>query len=576
MTLGPLPPNSPLLFTNAQPLNKLVEVPQACSKWAEALVDVEADVVVIYQGDTLVLPLKLLELALVDEATFSLALEGFLYRTYGGVNREDFVCMVTILIKLGAKILSERYERGVTELLRVRLPSFSSVLARLIAMEMQEQMVGKVISDMASGLVYVKVGSRWLWGAEAEAYLKKVAQEVGYRTVDHITKDYNIDGLRASSALTTSVISEAVRQVTLWASRPSREVSRLVTQGSKYIICDEGYVNIDLWFRSGVLEKTTSVNAIVVHRLPQISAEVPSGIYEDLEDIERVASTYTPTLLQAMREWVPDPSQRLELWKAMGYTIYPKVPFRKFFLIVGPTSSGKSTFLDFMAHALGFENVASVTLGQLLSSRGEYYAAELYHKLANLADEGVNSAVLERRARSLELLKALVGGSFITARRPYSHPFKFVNYAKLFFATNDEKVVDLLKQDPAVARRMVVIRFKGSFEDNPRFKERLLREAPRALPVLLVALRVLAKRGFSKNVEASKLIEKLRVLCREKCVERKKRGDLFLSARYIHEELGLSAVEVCRILKDNGVPCVYAKAKGGKRGIVLDKDFISL
>ena len=574
MTLGPLPPNSPPIFTNAQPLNKLVEVPQACSKWAEALVDVEADEVAIYHSDTVVFPLKLLELALVDEVAFSLALEGFLHRTYGVVNREDFVCLVTILIKLGAKILSERYERGVTELLRARLPSFSSVLARLIAIEIQEHMVGKVISDMASDLVYVKDGNKWLWGVEAKAYLKKVAQELGYRIVERVTKDYNIDGLRATSALTTNVISEAVRQVMLWASRPSREVSRLVSEGSKYVICDEGYVNVDLWFRNGVLEKTADVNAIVIHRLPQITAKVPSGIYEDLEDIERVAEVYTPTLLQAMGEWVPDPSQRLELWKAMGYTIYPKMPFRKFFLIVGPTGSGKSTFLEFMAYALGFENIASVSLGQLLGSRGEHYAAELYHKLANLADEGVNSAVIERRVRSLEMLKLLVGGSYITARRLYSHPFKFVNHAKLFFATNDEKVVDLLKQDPAVARRMVVIRFKGNFEDNPRFKEKLLREAPRALPVLLVALRLLAKQGFAKSVEADKLVEKLRALCKEKCVERKKRGDLFLSAKYIHEELGLSVVEICKILKDSGVPCLYAKAKGGKRGIVLNKNFI--
>ena len=569
------PARTPLMYFVGTPLKDLVELPEPCSEWREVPVEKASDggLILYYKDKELRIPKDLIKLSLSSAELQSLALEGLLSRVLGRINRKDFICLQTIVLKLGIKLYKELAKQEAIERVRSRTPSLTAVLAKVIALELGEKYVNYIAVEPSTETIYFKVNGKWIWGTEAEMYLKAKAFEIGNSIVEEIAIRYGLDAIKARSAMTSSVAEEVLKQLKLWSVKRGRDVSELIKEGNKYILVGNKAIDVDYWFEQGILKVCNSndlYDAIVLHKLPQdeVFMELPDS-FESLEDIERVAEVHTPTLLQAMREWVPDPSQRLELWKAMGYTIYPKMPFRKFFLIVGPTGSGKSTFLEFMAYALGFENIASVSLGQLLGSRGEHYAAELYHKLANLADEGVNSAVIERRVRSLEMLKLLVGGSYITARRLYSHPFKFVNYAKLFFATNDEKVVDLLKQDPAVARRMVVIRFKGSFEDNPRFKERLLREAPRALPVLLVALRVLAKNGFFDSSKG--LISQIKELCRDVCSEGK--NDLFLPSREVNNRLGISAKELCKALRERGVNCKYVKRKG-RVGLVLPKDFI--
>jgi len=569
----PSSPELPLIHATSKLLKDLIEVPSLCSNWNNALVDFGLGEIVIYYKDReVVITNELLELAAKGSSILPLALEGYLYRLYGALERRELICLERIVLKLGSRIARERFEEELKEQLKTRVPSFTSVLAKAIALKMREDLANDIMVDVASEVPYLRLNGSWIWGSEAETYLKARAFEVGHNLVDDLASRFNVDKLKARSALTSNVVNEAIKQVILWSVRPTYQITKLIEEGNRYARLDNKVVDLDYWFKHGVLKKYDNVyDAIVLHRLPQDDFGLPSGNYEGLEDIEAIAEIYTPTLLKAMGEWVPDEEHRLNLWKAMGYAIYPKMPLRKFFLLVGPTSSGKSTFLDFMAYALGPENIASVSLDQLLGSRAEYYAAELFHKLANLADEGINSAIVERRKRSLELLKALVGGSYITARTIYGRPFKFVNYAKLFFATNDERTIDLLKADPAVARRMVVIRFKGSFRDNPSFKERLLEETRRALPVLLVALRVLAKEGFTQvPASSSDLVERVRELCKKACIKRKRSKDLFLPAWQIKATFGISAKRLCELLKEQGVSCRWVKWHG-KTGLVFPK-----
>ena len=149
----------------------------------------------------------------------------------------------------------------------------------------------------------------------------------------------------------------------------------------------------------------------------------------------------------------------------------------------------------------------------------------------------------------------------------YSRPFKFVNYAKLFFAVNDRKALAPLEADEAVRSRMVVIEFPNTFRDNPRVKERLLKEAPRALPVMLASLRALAKEGFPERDLKEDLLERVRELCSSSCIER--RDGKFLSASVIRRELGVSAKELLKELERRGVRAKYV-IWHGRRGLVIE------
>jgi len=556
----------PLNYADARPIKELVELPESCGELADSYIAETVDAFVIYYDNKeIMIPKSLVQMYVKDSWTFSLALEGLLYRELGTVSRDLFTCFYKLATGLVSKV-SEEVEEKLGDAIKARSPSFSSLLSKAIALELISRI--ELLTDRASEIVYVKTREGWVWGPEAENYLLQKALEVGNKIVEKLSERYGVDKLRAQSALTESTLKESIKHVIIFNMVPPNKISEAI---ARHIIqFDGGFIDVDLWFRRGILKKIgDACGKIVLHRLPQDDFGLPSGNYEGLEDIEAIAEIYTPTLLKAMREWVPDEEHRLNLWKAMGYAIYPKMPLRKFFLLVGPTGSGKSTFLDFMAYALGPENVASVSLDQLLGSRAEYYAAELFHKLANLADEGINSAIVERRKRSLELLKALVGGSYITARTIYGRPFKFVNYAKLFFATNDEKTIDLLKQDPAVAKRMVVIRFKGSFRDNPNFKDKLMKESRKVLPVLLVALRVLSKQGFVSSTE--EIVNTVKEICKKECT--KGRKGLFLPASVITKNFGISTKALMEKLEKYGVQCKYHKSHG-RRGLIFPEDFV--
>ena len=567
MTLsGGSPLHFPLDHVDAQPIKELVELPEICEDLANSYIAETIDsFVVYYDNKEIMIPKSLVQLSVKDNWTVSLALEGLLHRELGSTSRDIFPCFYKLVLSLLSRVMVE-VEEKLGEAVKARSPSFSSLLSKAIALELISRV--EVLTDRASEIVYVKTKEGWIWGAEAENYLLQRALEIGNKIAEKLSERYSIDKLRAQSALSESTLRESVKYVTIFNMVPSNEIMRAISR--QIIQFDGGFIDVDLWFHQGCLKRLKDVyGKIVIHRLPQDDFTLPSGTYEGLEDIERTAEIYTPTLLKAMREWVPDEDHRLNLWKAMGYAIYPKMPLRKFFLLVGPSGSGKSTFLDFMAYALGPENVSSVSLDQLLGPKSEYYVAELLHKLANLADEGINSAIVERRKRSLELLKALVGGSYITARSIYGRPFKFVNYAKLFFATNDERTVDLLRLDPAVAKRMVVIRFEGQFSDNPSFKDKLMKESRKALPVLLVALRVLSKQGFA--IDNEEIVEMVKEICKRECVEGRK--GLFLPASVIIKTFGISAKAMMEKLKEYGVKCKYHKSHG-KRGLIFPKDFI--
>ena len=523
---------------------------------------------VIVNDKSFPLPRSAIEYGLLDPDLLSLALRGALFELFKNDGRNmgvTVLCLTRTLLSLAREEEAERLKTELRELAPARKPSFGSMLAKLLT----DKMLSKyyALTDVVTEITYLKTDEGWKWGTEADNTILKLADELGEEAVRELAELSGVGTLKLRSALTDAVLKEVLKGFKRATFVSSSYIEHLLSVGKGYLAFEEGYLNIKKWFKYGVLEIAKEPpDGIVIHELPQSSFELLRFEGDPLDYVERVAERFTPRLLEAMRSWVPDPEQRLTLWKAMGYTIYPFMPFRKFFVLIGPSGAGKSTFLDFLHEALGHKNVSAVTLNQLLSSKGEYYVAELHHKLANLADEGIT---LDGSYKGIELLKNAVGGSYLTGRSLYSKPFKFVNYAKLFFAVNDKRALLPLESDEALRNRMVIIEFPNSFKDNPTMKERLLKEAPRVFPVLLAALRALAKEGFPHSEEKDDLLYKLKKLCESKCVER--RDGLFLSASLIRRELGVTASSLAKTLRSKGVN-VKLIVWHGRRGLLLPHD----
>lgn len=115
----------------------------------------------------------------------------------------------------------------------------------------------------------------------------------------------------------------------------------------------------------------------------------------------------------------------------IGVAMLQKVPIAKLCVLVGPTHTGKSTFLDVLKALLGSENVSSVSLQALDNDELRFSRAELYGKLAN------TSADLSKKNLAGDNIKMITAGDRFQVERKGVDPFAMRPFATLFCACNE-------------------------------------------------------------------------------------------------------------------------------------------
>jgi Predicted ATPase len=160
-------------------------------------------------------------------------------------------------------------------------------------------------------------------------------------------------------------------------------------------------------------------------------------------------------------------------------------------MLVGDGSNGKSTYLKLLRTILGKENITSISIQDLCSSR--FALAELYGKLANIYPD------LEKRAlKDTGIFKIATGEDFVSADRKFKGRINFENYAKLFFSANELPLVSDMTY--AFWRRWIVIQFPNKFQQIDNFFEKTFtkEEIEGVILVSLFAFRnVLLRKKFS-------------------------------------------------------------------------------
>jgi putative DNA primase/helicase len=202
-----------------------------------------------------------------------------------------------------------------------------------------------------------------------------------------------------------------------------------------------------------------------------------------------------PFLYELINSLLPE-EQVISLWELMGYCLWRSYPNAKMFFLFGRGSNGKTTFARILETMLGSDNVSHASLKDLQENR--FAKAQLYRKLANIAGE-LEYAEL----KNTSVLKQLCGGDNIDIERKYKEPFKYRNYAKLIFLTNEiNKTRDTTE---AFYRRVYLIEFPKKFPNNPELDYRLLtlpeEEYEGLLLVVLDQLQKLLRRGFHFTLE---------------------------------------------------------------------------
>jgi putative DNA primase/helicase len=161
---------------------------------------------------------------------------------------------------------------------------------------------------------------------------------------------------------------------------------------------------------------------------------------------------------------IPDPGARQFAQKAAGYTLLGQAGSDKIFIVHGPTRTGKGTFQDALASALG-DYAVTAGLGDF-EQRSR--AGGPQPEIVRLRGARLVSAyeTSQRLKLSASLLKSVAGSDPITVRDLYSTPITFFPHFSVWIATNHRpKIPD---DDSALWERIVELPFRAEIPPDER------------------------------------------------------------------------------------------------------------
>lgn len=148
--------------------------------------------------------------------------------------------------------------------------------------------------------------------------------------------------------------------------------------------------------------------------------------------------------------------------RAAGYSLTGLTQEECFFILSGPKASGKSTFIDGLASAMG--SYATATQPDTFMYRRNQQPAK--DELARLAGHRLLtiSEIREGESFSEALIKQFTGGDMVTARHLFEKAFEFRPQFKLWIGTNHDPAA----RDDALWRRIKKVPFPITVPEDQR------------------------------------------------------------------------------------------------------------
>ncbi|MGA3110883.1 MAG: phage/plasmid primase, P4 family [Candidatus Bathyarchaeia archaeon] len=174
-----------------------------------------------------------------------------------------------------------------------------------------------------------------------------------------------------------------------------------------------------------------------------------------------------PKFLKALEQMLPNETSRMQIQEMFGWSLWRDYHLQDVFMLFGEGNNGKDTLLSVLIKLLGEGNYSNVPLQTLCEDK--VMLADLYLKMANIMAELPKS-----KLKDSSIFKSLTGGTSITTRKLYGHPFNFVNFAKLIFGTNE--MPESYDKTFAYYRRWVLVPFLVKFNTpgHPKVDKHIL------------------------------------------------------------------------------------------------------
>lgn len=282
---------------------------------------------------------------------------------------------------------------------------------------------------------------------------------------------------------------------------------------------------------------------------------------------------------------IPDEQDREMALEFDGLSCNRDTTSQKAMLYVGQGGSGKSIKLRLLQAILGKENYSNVGLFDLGK---RFMPGLLLGKLANICSDLPIKALSDE---ANEALKLIVGEDMIFHETKGQNGFYFTPYCKMTFSTNMlPQVLD--ERNNAVFRRLLIVRMDNTPE-HPDIKlyEKLERELPYYIRLIMEALHRLYERGYILESENSKNeIEQMRrdsdttadfldMCCTVEPKSRVDRGELFTRYEKHCEDEGrqsLSKNAFNKAMRAKGFKQVKSCGYWYFEGISLEKSSLNL
>ena len=195
-------------------------------------------------------------------------------------------------------------------------------------------------------------------------------------------------------------------------------------------------------------------------------------------------AAYRPELIGKESLWsqtvvqiIPDEEERAYMQKWAGYLLIGAAPEEKLLFLYGTGGSGKGTFINTIAYALG-DYADTVDIEVFLASRNDGHGggANASPEIAKLA--GIRAAMASESGIGRKLndakVKNMTGRDDLTARFLYGQQFSFTPVVKFVLSSNYLPSVHD-STDDGMRRRLVIAPFMENLEDirDIHLKERL-------------------------------------------------------------------------------------------------------
>lgn len=229
--------------------------------------------------------------------------------------------------------------------------------------------------------------------------------------------------------------------------------------------------------------------------------------------LRKVAANYDPDAkcehFQRFLNTSIEERDRIVIKQMLGFTLLNNYRYRRAFILVGITHTGKTTLMNTIIAFLGEKNVKSISL-QSLCDVSSYDTHDLATAMANVHDD-----LGPEDIKNFGRLKQLTGDSRIRAREIYGKPFDFWNKAKLIFSCNE--IPPAPRSDDAYYGRWVIIPMNRQFvegstaDDSLGDKLKSPSELSGILNLAIAGLKTIkAEHGFSYPTDPK--IQKMRYM----------------------------------------------------------------